>query len=162
MLDLCKATEDDMLTRNSGLETHYKSLIVAWAFSVTFVGWWVWNIFLAGIYTSNISPYDVKNGFFDTFGRDPVWWLTLLVTFSTLAVLELVYKSIRHNLVIAGHWPPWKHQLKAESLDVEDLDLELWQEMEKDPVIRDRLQRLARGANEGDDDVDDYIDVNSL
>lgn len=106
----------------------------------------MWNAFLAGVYSDNISPFDVKGGFFRTFGDDPAWWATLVVTVAALAALELVVKAVRRVLVVNGRWPPWK---RAAEVRAQERELEAWQELEKDPGFLRRLEDLEGDC--GDD-----------
>ena len=139
------------LTLNrSILESQYKTVIVGVSCLITVTGWWAWNAFLSFAYGDNISPFDVRGGFQNAFGRDPQWWLVLVAVVAVLVVTDLIYKSLRHSLAAAGRWPPWKHSRTAEELEVS-----VWQEMERDPVIRAKLHRLARDGDYDDDDDDD-------
>lgn len=140
------------------IETSYKTSIVMISFFITVAGWWAWNGFMSSAYGDNLSPYDVKGGFSDTFGTDWNWWLTLILAFGVLAVAEMVYGATKRNLIASRAWPPWKYlpfkgMRKSESM-AEDMDLELWQEMERDPKIRERLEIMARG-----EDLEDEIEV---
>ncbi len=92
------------LTENSILNTHYKTVVVMVGFGITVAGWWLWNVFLAGAYTLQPSPYAVRGGFFTGFGRDLSWWATLLVTLVVLIVAELGYQAVKRNLAIAHIW----------------------------------------------------------
>ena len=75
------------------LETHNQTLIVYFSFGITFGGWWAWNAFLAGVYTSNLSPFDVRHGFIQGFGRDVNWWATFTLVLMLLIVLEIAMKA---------------------------------------------------------------------
>jgi len=133
------------LTVNSIVETHYKSIIVGVSCTITISGWWAWNGFMSAVYSDNLSPYDVRGGFTKTFGNDWTWWLTLIIAFAILAVMELAYKSVRGYLLVVGMWPPWMRTFRRRGRNrtAEELDVSVWQEMEKDPVIRGRLRELA-------------------
>ena len=126
------------------LETHHKSHIVLASFFVTVAGWWAWNGFLSSIYAPGVSVYAVRNGFTQTFGRDAVWWSTLWVVLMVLFLLELCAKTLKRNLVVAGlwKWPTWRRRDSADGMV--ECDVELWQELEKDPVVRERLRMMAR------------------
>ena len=135
------------------METHNKTRIVLGSFSITFAGWWAWNAFLSGAYSDNISPYDVKGGFSETFGKDPRWWLVLIVAIAILVVLELVLKGLKKELVRLEVWPLWGRRDGARMWERE---LELWQEMEKDPVLMKRL--IDRdGYTDDNDDLDEAV-----
>lgn len=127
---------------HSGIETYNKTWIVAIGGGITVGGWFVaWQTLLSGIYSKNLSPYDVKGGFFHTFGTDPNWWLTIIITLSTFTVVELAYKSIRSRLLSSDAWPPFRTPRSSRNTD--DLHVESWQSMEKDAGIRARLLELA-------------------
>lgn len=145
------------------IETHYKSAIALSAFGVTFGGWWVWQVFLSGIYTAEQSPYDVRGGFITAFGRDPGWWLTLIGVLVLLFVLQMGFKMTKRTMVILGLWRWgkgwWKRVRRSRKKPVdwiegnlEDWDLGLWQEMEKDRGVRERLRGILE-AEERNDEV---------
>jgi phospholipid-translocating ATPase len=80
-----------------------------------------------------------------------VWWLTFFIVLIVLTLGELTFVAVRRNLVIRGQWkwPPWKR----ERLDgnVEEWDLGLWQEVERDPIMRENLKRMARDDSVNED-----------
>jgi phospholipid-translocating ATPase len=100
------------------------------------------------VYSDNLSPYDVKGGFTKSFGRDPNWWLVLILTLAILITIELALKSARRSLALSGRWPLWKRKQNDGTKNAEELDLEIWQEMEQDPGIRERLRALATNSGE--------------
>lgn len=132
------------------IETHYKTIIVGVSLVITVGGWFAWNGFMSGIYSNNLSPYDVKGGFGKVFGTEWAWWLTLIIAFTVLATMEIVYGAVKRNLIAARMWPPWKftRHYRNRNLNAEDMELELWQEMERDPRIREQLRAMARGEDE--------------
>jgi phospholipid-translocating ATPase len=114
------------------------------SFLITTWGWFAWLCFLDAVYAPGPDgPYVIRRAFTQGFGIDAVWWATVFIVLAFLGLMELVGKSIKRNMMVAGvwHWPPWKmHRL---SDNVEDWDLEMWQEMERNPKVRERLRRLA-------------------
>ena len=117
------------------LETHLKTVIVGVSITITVSGWWAWNGFMSQCYSNNITPYDVRYGFTKTFGNDPNWWLALIIAFAIMLVLEMAFKSVKRRLLDAIVWPPWKRRSKTSAThgrNAEELDVRLWQEMEKD------------------------------
>lgn len=127
------------------LETHHKTRIVFVSFFITVAGWWAWNAFLDFAYSANLTPYDVKHGFTRGFGKDPVWWLTLLATLAALFILDLAWKSIWRTAVVEG-WRPWRHwvaQREGRNAD-RPIALDVWQEMQRDPATREKVKALAR------------------
>lgn len=148
------------------IETHYKSPVILFAFFITIAGWWAWQSFLAGSYAPQVSPYDVRDGFFDAFGRDLGWWLTLIVVLFALFVLELGFKMAKRTMTILGLWrwgrgrfqrvKRWRRVRREDWMDgnLEDWDLGLWQEMEKDRRVRARLGDILAEEERGVDGVD--------
>lgn len=139
------------------IETHYKTTIVGVSFFITVGGWWLWNSFLSLAYSDNLSPYDVKSGFLEGFGKDPVWWLTLLLTWAVLLTVELIWKSVKRYSASGRKWPWRRNGPRPGGKNAEELDLELWQEMERDPAVREKLRRLANEDDEGDTDYDEMV-----
>ncbi|KAG4221041.1 hypothetical protein PC116_g30482 [Phytophthora cactorum] len=79
-----------------------------------------------------------------------------------LISLELVYKTVKRNMIITGtwHWPPWKKRTPDDSL--EEWGLEIWQELEKDPVMRERLRKACMEEGEVEDGEQDSIDPDDI
>ncbi|KAL1870202.1 drs2 neo1 protein [Diaporthe australafricana] len=154
------------------VETHFKSFLVLGSFFITVGGWWLWQAFLAGVYTLQPSPYNVRGGFFGTFGKDPGWWVTLILVLIVLFILELGFKMAKRTLTIMGLWKwgrgwwkrlrSWKKVRKEDWMEsnLEDWDLGLWQEMEKDPLVMKRLRGilLAEEGGEGATDMDEELE----
>lgn len=139
------------------LDTHYKTLIVGISFFITTAGWWAWSAFLSHAYSDNLSPFDVKGGFDGTFGTDWNWWLVVIITLAVMTVIELAWKSVRREMALGGCWPPWK-VLKG-SRTAEELDVGVWQEMQRDVLIRRRLRELAGEEEEVDLAADEGLEV---
>ncbi|KUI54532.1 hypothetical protein VP1G_01891 [Cytospora mali] len=143
------------------IETHYKSPVILFSFFITVGGWWAWQAFLAAIYAPQVSPYDVRGSFFDAFGKDLGWWLTLILVLFFLFVIELGFKMAKRTMTILGLWrwgrgrfrlvKRWRKVRREDWMDgnLEDWDLGLWQEMEKDPRVRERLAEILE-VEEGD------------
>lgn len=125
---------------------------------------------MAGIYTPKQSPYDVRGGFFHEFGRDPAWWLTLIGVQVLLFVVQMGLKMAKRTMVVLGLWRWgqgwWKRVRRSRKKPVdwiednlEEWDLGLWQEMEKDPGVRERLRGILateeRGCTGEDDSTGD-------
>lgn len=128
-------------------------------FCLTTWGWFAWNAFLDGVFEKFPSgPYAIRDGFTQTWGRDPTWWSTLFLVLSFLGLLEVVGKVILRHVSIASicQWPPW--QARESKDNPEEWSLEMWQEMEQDPAMKARLRRMARDDH-GDEDADDDEDA---
>jgi phospholipid-translocating ATPase len=133
-------------------ETHFKTGIVMFSFFLTTWGWFAWNAFLSGVYAKSPSgPYAIRDSFTQLWGRDPTWWATLFLVLSFLGLMELVGKLVINQLRTSGQ--------KGSGGNMEDWDLETWQEMEHNPEVKQHLERLAR---DGDDEDDIYDDVMEL
>jgi phospholipid-translocating ATPase len=136
------------------LETHSKSYLVLGGFALTFAGWWAWNAFLSIGYARSVSTYAVRGGFTITFGSDGIWWLTVLVIVAMLICIELGVKAVKRNLIVAElwHWPPWRKRSTGAEESAEEWHLELWQELEKDSLMKERLKQMNNefgGEGEG-------------
>lgn len=77
------------------LELHNKTLVIFIGFFITVAGWFVWNLFLAGIYKAQIGPYTVRDGILSNFGRNPTWWLTLVMVLAVVTLFELSLTAVR-------------------------------------------------------------------
>jgi len=81
------------------VEMHNKSIMALISFICSVGGWFLWNIILAATYHNN-KLYNVKNGFFTRFGRNPLWWLTLILIVICCIIFELGVASLRTAI-----WP---------------------------------------------------------
>ena len=105
------------------LELHNKSVTCVIAMILSIGGWWLFNLILSAVYAKNVI-YDVRGGLLDRFGRNALWWLTLIVTIIAVWAFEITVRCLK--------------DLWAQS------DVEVFQELEKDPVIRQRFEEHAR------------------
>ncbi|GAO18111.1 hypothetical protein UVI_02020100 [Ustilaginoidea virens] len=127
-------------------ETHCKTGIVMGAFLVTTSGWFAWLAFLDGVYAPGPDgPYSIRRSFTGQFGRDAAWWATAFGVLALLGLLELAGKAGKRQMLVAGawRWPPW--EARRPSGNVEEWDVALWQELEQDAGVRERLRGLAGG-----------------
>ena len=107
-------------------EIHNKTYTCVIAMFLSVGGWFLWNIVLSTSYTDNVI-YDVREGFLQRFGRNALWWLTLILIITACWALEVGVK------VIKCIWIP--------------SDADSFRELEKDQAIR---QRFAQAAGTGD------------
>lgn len=77
------------------IELHNKTVTAIFAVVVSVGGWWVWNLILSGTYNKYDAIYDVNQGIIQRFGRNPLWWLTLLIGVMAVVLFEVVVKMIR-------------------------------------------------------------------
>jgi phospholipid-translocating ATPase len=136
-------------------ETHFKSSIVMTSFFVTTTGWFAWLAFLDGVYAAQpVSKYNISNSFTQLWGKDALWWATLFIVLGILGLIEIVMKAVKRKMILVGayKWPPW--QKAREGNNAEEWGLELWQELEQDPVLWEKLKRMSRGGEDEAEDVD--------
>ncbi|KAH8737143.1 hypothetical protein BGZ61DRAFT_525327 [Ilyonectria robusta] len=142
-------------------ETHYKTNIVMFSFFLTTWGWFGWLSFLDAVYAPEPSgTYSIRDSFTTLFGDDAVWWSTVFIVLGLIGLMEMVIKTVKRQLLLAGlwKWPPWKQSRVGDN--IEEWDVELWQELEQDPVMRERLSRLCRDEPlDEEDDPDLQIDI---
>jgi phospholipid-translocating ATPase len=93
------------------------------ALTLSIGGWFLWNIILSAIYPTKNKIYTVKHGFFDHFGRNILWWLTLVLILSSVIVFELGVASLR------AAWFP--------------TDVDIFQELERDLEVRKRFEEAS-------------------
>ncbi|GAB7345624.1 hypothetical protein MBLNU457_3920t1 [Dothideomycetes sp. NU457] len=104
------------------LEIHNKSIMAFVCLVVEIGGWWLWNVILAAIYSNN-KEYHVKGAFFHMFGKNPVWWLTLILILTGLVYFELAVRSLK-----AAYFPT---------------DVDTFQCLEQDLDIRKRFEEAS-------------------
>lgn len=110
------------------LELHNKTIVTLIGFLISVAGWFLWNLFLSAIYTATPSPYAVRDSFIETFGHDPVWWLTVIMVLAMGILLELMITAVRRIF-----WPQ---------------DQDLMQEAEKHPGTLDVMGAHAAETDE--------------
>lgn len=96
---------------------------LGWLCGIT--GWWLWNLVLSDIYNPATSFYGVKGGFVERFGRSALWWLTVIVGTAAALLWEVGVESVR-----IAWWPS---------------EVDIFQELEQDPVWKRRFGEMARG-----------------
>lgn len=109
-------------TKMQILELHNKSITCVIALVASIGGWFAWNLVLSSMYTSNVI-YNVRDGFVDRFGRNALWWLTLILIVVACCGFEICVKALKVALL------------------PEDEDV--FRELEKDAGARNRLERAA-------------------
>ncbi|KAH7318174.1 hypothetical protein B0I35DRAFT_451189 [Stachybotrys elegans] len=114
------------------LEMHSKTIITALGLIISVGGWFLWNMILSAAYREQAGAYVVRHGFIDNFGRQLLWWATLLLALTVLIVAELVVQAIRRV-----YFPS---------------DEDLMQRVEKDSIAQKKLQDKALAAERGETD----------
>ncbi|KAL8873651.1 MAG: hypothetical protein Q9174_000905 [Haloplaca sp. 1 TL-2023] len=116
------------------IEVHDKSITCAVAMFCSIGVWFAWNLVLSSMYSSNVI-YNVRDGFLDRFGRNALWWLTLILIVSVVIGLEICAKALKVAFL------------------PEDEDV--FRELEKDASARARLERAAAvGLKELPENID--------
>ncbi|KAL8658674.1 MAG: hypothetical protein Q9226_000845 [Calogaya cf. arnoldii] len=103
-------------------EVHNKSITCALAMFLSIGGWFAWNLVLSSMYSNNVI-YNVRDGFLDRFGRNALWWLTLILIVLSCCGLEIGAKALK-----VAFMPE---------------DEDVFRELEKDAAARERLERAA-------------------
>ena len=104
------------------IEVHNKNILVVVAIGLSLLAWVVWNLLIAGVYEDNVI-YHVKDGLLDRFGRNSLWWLTLLLTILAFLLFEISLKSLRATFLPS--------------------DVNFFQVYEQDPELRKRFESSA-------------------
>ena len=107
-------------------ELQNKTYTCAISIFISVGGWFLWNIILSSTYSNNVV-YNVKDGFFDRFGKNPLWWLTLILVVTACWAIEIGVKTVKAS------WFP--------------SDADVFRELEKDPVIRKRFNEAAASGS---------------
>ncbi|KAL8940183.1 MAG: hypothetical protein Q9211_002401 [Gyalolechia sp. 1 TL-2023] len=76
------------------LEVQNKSITCAIAVILSIGCWFLWNLVLSTMYSSNVI-YNVRDGFIDRFGRNLLWWLTLILILVICCALEVGVKVLK-------------------------------------------------------------------
>ena len=109
-------------TKMQFIEVHNKSITCALAMFLSIGGWFAWNLVLSSMYSNNVI-YNVRDGFLDRFGRNALWWLTLILIVLSCCGLEIGAKALK-----VAFMPE---------------DEDVFRELEKDAAARERLERAA-------------------
>ncbi|KAK9331378.1 hypothetical protein V1520DRAFT_275148 [Lipomyces starkeyi] len=111
-------------TKLNFVEMHNRSYLNFGSLIISVSGWFLWTVFLTGIYQEKVSLYVVKDTLFETFGPDLTWWVTFFLCCGVPVVFDLILVSVR-----AGLFPS---------------DTDVFQQIEQDPELRDRLEKDAQ------------------
>ncbi|KAI9711316.1 MAG: hypothetical protein M1820_002303 [Bogoriella megaspora] len=76
------------------VEMRRKSFVVFLSLLLSAGAIFLWNILLSGIYPL-MTPYKVRGAFFYDFGRDPIWWMSLIFIVVCVYVLEIGVSALR-------------------------------------------------------------------
>jgi phospholipid-translocating ATPase len=111
---------------------HYKTWISALGWFLSVGGWTLWNVILSAIYSNqNSTVYAVRAGFLKHFGGSGKWWLVVICIIDSVIIYEIAMQAIKKTW-----WPS---------------DVDVWQVLEKDKIIKRRLVEAAAGEVAGMD-----------
>lgn len=102
---------------------HNKTITCVIAMGLSIGGWWLWNILLSLFYGSN-EVYAVLRGFLNRFGRNNSWWASLVLIVVAVWAFELAIRCLKSRVM--------------------ETDVEIFQQLEKDKSVRERLDEHAR------------------
>jgi phospholipid-translocating ATPase len=121
--------DDPCSTSPRFIEMHYKTWISALGWFLSITGWTLWNVVLSAVYSNqNSTVYAVRSGFLKHFGGSGKWWLVILAIIDAVLIFEIALQAIKKI------WLP--------------SDVDVWQVLEKDKVIKRRLA-VAGGTDSG-------------
>jgi hypothetical protein len=86
----------------------------------------------------------VKNGFLHYFGRDCIWWLTLVLQLSILVLAYIAVKVGKTHLHLPRVLKLLIPQGAKGGIEDHEVDIEHWQELEQDVAVREKLASLAK------------------
>ena len=105
------------------IELHNKTVTAAIAIVLSVGGWWLWNLALSGFYNKYDPIYNVNHGITERFGRNPLWWLTLVLGVMAVVLFEIITKTIRTAI-----WPS---------------DVDTFQALEHDAGVQKRFEEAS-------------------
>jgi phospholipid-translocating ATPase len=101
-------------------------------------GWFLFTVVLSVIFKprndTNYIQYPVYESFLLNYGRDLSWWLSTLLIITALILFDLALTSLRKSF--------------------RPTDTDIFQELERDPIIRKRFEETVRSEAEAIDGID--------
>ncbi|KAI5924225.1 hypothetical protein F4810DRAFT_709943 [Camillea tinctor] len=77
------------------LEYHHKTWVPFAGFILSLAAWFLWNLFIGGIYSSHIGPYIVRGSFLHEFGNKLSWWTTVGLGIAAVVAVELCATALQ-------------------------------------------------------------------
>ncbi|KAL7625871.1 drs2 neo1 protein [Parahypoxylon ruwenzoriense] len=115
------------------LECHHKTIITFGGFSISIILWFIWNLFIGGIYPIKFGPYIVRGSFVHEFGNKLGWWATAGAAIAAVIAFELGITAL-HRI----YFPRDQH---------------LWQEIEREggvsAVLKEHAAEEGRASTSG-------------
>lgn len=145
-------SQDSWLTRNRIIELHHKTTVVLWAILGSVTGVWAYALVVGAVSGPSAGPYSVRAGLLTTFGRDPAWWSAGIMALAALLLMEMGSMALLQNHAlrawISRCWSSSAGANKRRGGGVREgfdaWEPRLWQEMEKDPSVKQAVDRLWR------------------
>ncbi|KAF2216371.1 hypothetical protein CERZMDRAFT_119890 [Cercospora zeae-maydis SCOH1-5] len=115
------------------IEQRYKSIMAFLAVFLSVGGWFLWNIILGAVYAPSLK-YSVRDGIFSRFGREGMWWLSLIISVVAVSIMEIGIRAVKCAFM--------------------PTDVETFQTLEQDLEVRKRFEEasapwLQQGWNHG-------------
>jgi phospholipid-translocating ATPase len=104
------------------IEMHNKSIVAGLSVFISTGAVFLWNILLAAVYPPT-SIYKARGGFFNGFGQNPTWWMTLIFIVACVYVLEFSVAAFRKTFF--------------------PTDTDVFQELERDQAYKERFEAAA-------------------
>ncbi len=109
---------------------HYKTWISVLGWFISIGGWTLWNVVLSALYSyQNSTVYAVRAGFLKHFGDSGKWWLVIVAIIDSVLIFEFAMQAVKKTW-----WPS---------------DIDVWQVLEKDKIIKRRLADATAGETAG-------------
>ncbi|KAI1484867.1 hypothetical protein F5X96DRAFT_399605 [Biscogniauxia mediterranea] len=110
------------------LECHHKTWVPFAGFTLSLAAWFLWNLFIGGIYEATVGPYVVRGAFLHEFGNKLSWWTTAGLAIAAVVAAELCATALQRI-----YFPT---------------DQNLWQEIEQQGGVGQVLKDHAAAAAE--------------
>jgi phospholipid-translocating ATPase len=104
------------------IEMHNKSIVAGFSVFISTGAVFLWNILLAAVYPPT-SIYKARGGFFNGFGQNPTWWMTLIFIVTCVYVLEFSVAAFRKTFF--------------------PTDTDVFQELERYQAYKERFEAAA-------------------
>ncbi|KAK9478590.1 hypothetical protein V1514DRAFT_280325 [Lipomyces japonicus] len=105
------------------VEMHNRTILSFASLIISECGWFLWTLFLTEIYPDKITKYIVKDSLIKTFGPDATWWATFFLACGVAVVFDLALVALRCAIFPS--------------------DTDIFEEIEKDELLRARLEQDA-------------------
>ncbi|KAK2749706.1 phospholipid-transporting atpase [Colletotrichum kahawae] len=133
------------------VELHHKTHIAFWAMLGSVAAVWIYALITAIASSPSSGPYAVRGGLLLLFGRDPVWWFTLVLVLGGLSLMEMATQALKQSHVLralASRCRSSESNMENKGGGVregfKDWEPRLWQKMEKDSGVNNVLSQLRR------------------